>query len=207
MELTKTVFYLEGVDGRFIGYEDPTHGWNGAAIPYFPRESVDAIIRSFDSVPEVSILYDRSKDAYIIIEDMNGEMERTGVEGLDYETVDGVRHLYCIGGWEWLWIVETRISDKPKFNVNLTSKPKETYVGFLILSDGSVKATPTFTTIPTLNEYIGEARRYWDVTDYKVMTSEEAKRRFGYSEHSGSKMSYPNRSMNIKNRIKRRRLL
>lgn len=104
--LTRVEVSLEDVIERIFAYREKTVTWNGCQCPYFTKEESDRIMEILNEryKDHVVIAYDSERDAYTetFIEDDYAPTEYTGS---DYETEDGTLHLYCMGGWEWLWTV------------------------------------------------------------------------------------------------------
>jgi hypothetical protein len=75
--------------------------WNGWATPYFTLEEAQRLQADFNKGIENPMLYDVSKDAFVLKYD--GDDEPYIWEGEDIQTVDGIKHLYGIGAYSHIW--------------------------------------------------------------------------------------------------------
>ena len=97
--LQSNTFTIE--DTTIKGYSDPTECWNGWACPHF---EIGDICR-FLVLSGNKFAYDPEQDAIFITNLEWPEWEPEIYPGADYETVDGVKHLYPVGAWAWTWDV------------------------------------------------------------------------------------------------------
>ncbi len=99
--LKKNVFTIDGFNYPHIGY---TRGdrWNGWATPYFEIDEALAVMKEFNSCdPEFPILYNEKTDTFTIEEIGGGNGDYW--KGTNYQTEDGIKHLYGIGAYSWVW--------------------------------------------------------------------------------------------------------
>ena len=124
MSLVPSIFYLDGLPGRFEGYEDPTYTWNGASVPYFTKRAADLLSAEFNSYDWIRVRYIPSEDVYVA--HFLDDGTRYTYEGEDIETIDGMKHLYPLGSGEWLWMTEATYSRRrPRFSISLMRKRKK----------------------------------------------------------------------------------
>ena len=83
--------------------------WNGWAIPYFEFGVAKKVMEwsnlqqeNVAEIDRLTMYFDKEKDAFIE-RDSSGD----GLEfpGTDVHTEDGVKHLYPVGGYSWIWDV------------------------------------------------------------------------------------------------------
>ena len=97
--MRKTKFQICDDERNYEGYTDGRL-WNGWECPWFTKEVAEQIMRDLNR-DGVETEYDATTDSYIIQEE---EWDLPGVfEGYDVETEDGIKHLYPIGAWCWIW--------------------------------------------------------------------------------------------------------
>lgn len=96
----KTVFTIDGFNGAFIGYTDNSR-WNGWATPYFEKAEALEVMKEYNECAESPIFYNEEYDTFYHFgtDSFSGEMWR----GENYATDDGIRHLYSIGAYSWIW--------------------------------------------------------------------------------------------------------
>lgn len=94
----KAVFTIDYVPKAYIGY---TSGrlWNGWATPYFEKEEAIRVMHDYNSERDVSehMSYDEGNDMFII------RCEDEYWTGEDIRTKEGIKHLYGIGAYSWIW--------------------------------------------------------------------------------------------------------
>lgn len=99
--MTKAVFTLDGHEPAYLGY---TTGelWNGWATPHFPLDEAFKVMNEcnkynecapirFNDRLDVFIYYDESIEDYVVW------------EGNNCATEDGIKRLYHIGAYAWVW--------------------------------------------------------------------------------------------------------
>ncbi len=97
----KKVFTINGKYPH-IGYTDGDD-WNGWATPYFEFDEAMAISNEFTQSP---MYYNKEHDTFYHFgtENISGEMWR----GSDILTAEGIKHLYGIGAYSWVWELTTK---------------------------------------------------------------------------------------------------
>ena len=100
----KAVFTIGEYPKAYIGY---TAGrlWNGWATPYFELAEAKRVAEGFNECAESPMLYDEVYDQFYILDKESGELEKW--QGTDYTTDEGIKHLYGIGAYSWVWDKET----------------------------------------------------------------------------------------------------
>lgn len=97
--MRKTRFEICDDERNYEGYTDGRL-WNGWECPWFTKEVTEQIMRDLNS-DGVETEYDAATDSYIIqVENCD---QPDVFEGYDVETEDGIKHLYPIGAWCWIW--------------------------------------------------------------------------------------------------------
>ncbi len=96
----KAVFTIGEEPKAYIGY---TSGrlWNGWATPYFEKEEAIRVAEEFNKCAEYPMQYDDVYDQFYILDMETKELEKW--EGIDYHTAEGIKHLYGIGAYSWVW--------------------------------------------------------------------------------------------------------
>ena len=96
----KTVFTIDGIAEAYIGY---TSGrlWNGWATPHFEIDEARAIMQKFNECAELPMQYDEVYDPFYILDTETTELEVW--KGEDCQTKEGIKHLYGIGAYAWVW--------------------------------------------------------------------------------------------------------
>lgn len=98
--MRKAVFTIGGFDYAYIGYTSGRR-WNGWATPYFEFDEALEVMGDYNFYAENPIEYDEVYDQFYILDIATGELEQWA--GKDYETEDGIKHLYGIGAYSWVW--------------------------------------------------------------------------------------------------------
>ena len=96
----KSVFTIDGFAEAYIGYTDG-RTWNGWATPSFEIDEALALMENFNKVSESRIMYSKGSDTFILYEPDQETM--TEYKGYNGYTADGIKHLYDIGSWYWIW--------------------------------------------------------------------------------------------------------
>lgn len=96
----KTIFTIEGVPTAFKGY---TSGrlWNGWATPYFEMSEALAVMAAYNKYSGGAMIYDKATDAFYIFP--TKYTDEALFEGTNYNTDDGIKHLYGIGAYYFIW--------------------------------------------------------------------------------------------------------
>lgn len=98
--LRKTVFTIGDEPKAYIGY---TSGklWNGWATPYFEKAEADRVMEEFNKCAEFPMQYDEVYDQFYNY--VEGFEDYEFWKGIDYPTTEGIKHLYGIGAYCWVW--------------------------------------------------------------------------------------------------------
>lgn len=96
--MRKTVFTIGEVADAYVGY---TSGrlWNGWATPHFEIEEAMRVMQSFNECAEYPMQYDKVYDQFYIMDDEELEIWK----GENCQTTEGMKHLYGIGAYSWVW--------------------------------------------------------------------------------------------------------
>ncbi len=96
--MKKTRFVIDTNEKIYEGYTDGTL-WNGWECPWFTKEVTEEMMRDLNK-EGVKTEYDEERDSYIVhqIDD-----EPDVYDGADVVTEEGIKHLYPIGAWCWIW--------------------------------------------------------------------------------------------------------
>lgn len=96
----KNVFTIDGFNYPYIGY---TSGrlWNGWATPRFEFAEAVEIMKDYNKYAETPIQYDEVYDQFYILDKETAELEVW--KGENYNTTEGIKHLYGIGAYSWVW--------------------------------------------------------------------------------------------------------
>ena len=95
----KLIFTTNGFEHPHIGYTEGKR-WNGWATPYFEVDEALAIMEEFNKQADDPIMYVEANDTFIhkVADD---EIETW--KGRNYQTDEGIKHLYGIGAYAWTW--------------------------------------------------------------------------------------------------------
>ena len=98
--MNKTIFTIDGIAPAYIGYTDGDR-WNGWATPYFEKEEAFRVMEDYNKNTEIPIFYNEQYDTFYHFgtDNYSGEMWK----GEDHKTEDGIKHLYSIGAYCWVW--------------------------------------------------------------------------------------------------------
>jgi hypothetical protein len=98
--MKKAVFTIGEEPKAYIGY---TSGrlWNGWATPYFELEEAKRVAEGFNECAEYSMQYDEVYDQFYVLDMVTKELEKW--KGEDIHTEEGIKHLYGIGAYSWVW--------------------------------------------------------------------------------------------------------
>ena len=96
----KDVFTIDN-STSFIGYTDGTL-WNGWATPHFELSEARKVMTDYNSYrdEDEQMTFDSAADRFIIPYD---EYQYEEEKGYDIDTEDGMKHLYGIGAYSWIW--------------------------------------------------------------------------------------------------------
>lgn len=98
--MKRTVFRIGEYPDAYIGY---TSGrlWNGWATPFFELAEAKRVAEGFNEAAENPMQYDEIYDQFYILDPETADLEVW--KGKDYETAEGIKHLYGIGAYSWVW--------------------------------------------------------------------------------------------------------
>ena len=98
--MKKAVFTIGEYPKAYIGY---TSGrlWNGWATPYFEKEEAIRVAEGFNETAEYLMQYDEVYDQFYVLDTETTELEKW--KGEDIQTAEGIKHLYGIGAYSWVW--------------------------------------------------------------------------------------------------------
>ena len=96
----KTIFTINGFVPAYIGY---TSGrlWNGWATPNFELDVALQLMADYNKETDNPMQYDKTTDTFRIAETRYTDEEVW--QGRDCNTDDGIKHLYGIGAYCWIW--------------------------------------------------------------------------------------------------------
>ena len=98
--MRKAVFTIGEEPQAYIGY---TSGrlWNGWAAPYFALDEAKRVAEDFSKGAVWPMEYDEVYDQFYIMDLETMEFEKW--KGEDIQTTEGIKHLYGIGAYSWVW--------------------------------------------------------------------------------------------------------
>ena len=97
----KNVFTIDGFDYVYIGYTSGRR-WNGWATPHFElAEALEVMHEYNECSDEILMEYDKMYDQFYKLDKDSGELETW--KGEYYNTTEGIKHLYGIGAYSWVW--------------------------------------------------------------------------------------------------------
>lgn len=98
--MRKAIFTIGEYPKAYIGY---TGGrlWNGWATPHFEFAEAKRVAEGFNETAEYPMQYDEIYDQFYILDTETKELEKW--VGEDYCTNYGIKHLYGIGAYSWVW--------------------------------------------------------------------------------------------------------
>ena len=96
----KAVFTIDCYPKAYIGYTSGKR-WNGWATPYFELEEAKRVAEGNNEMAEYPIEYDEVYDQFYILDKETAELETW--KGEDIRTAEGIKHLYGIGAYSWIW--------------------------------------------------------------------------------------------------------
>jgi hypothetical protein len=89
---------IEGIPYAYIGYVSETK-WKSYEMPCFDLEQTKRIVDEDNRFCNGVMLQNNATDTFYV--SIDGEVRKH--KGEDYQTVDGIKHLYDIGAGYWLW--------------------------------------------------------------------------------------------------------
>ena len=100
--MQKRLFTIDGFLYAYIGY---TSGylWNGWATPYFEREEAIKVMEGYNECRDETekMTYDEETDTFAAW--VEGYEGYEYWKGEDIQTEEGIKHLYGIGAYSWIW--------------------------------------------------------------------------------------------------------
>ena len=110
----KNVFTIDGFDYVYIGYTSGRR-WNGWATPHFElAEALEVMHEYNECSDEILMEYDKVYDQFYKLDKDSGELETW--KGKDYDTTEGIKHLYGIGAYSWVW---DDINENDIYNISM----------------------------------------------------------------------------------------
>lgn len=102
----KALFTIDGFQYPHIGYTEGKR-WNGWATPYFEIDEALKVMEEFNFfAPEFPIIYNKETDTFTVEEIGGGNGDEW--KGTNYQTEEGIKHLYGIGAYSWVWEYTTQ---------------------------------------------------------------------------------------------------
>lgn len=98
--MRKSVFTIGEYPKAYIGYTSGKR-WNGWATPHFELEEAKRVAEGFNECAEYPMQYDNIYDQFYILDTETKELETW--KGIDIHTAEGIKHLYGIGAYCWVW--------------------------------------------------------------------------------------------------------
>lgn len=103
--MQKALFTIDGFKYPHIGYTEGKR-WNGWATPHFEIDEALAVMEEFNACePEFPILYNEGIDTFTVEEISGGNGDQW--KGTNHHTDEGIKHLYSIGAYSWVWELTT----------------------------------------------------------------------------------------------------
>lgn len=98
--MQKAIFTIGEYPKAYIGY---TSGrlWNGWATPAFELDEAKRVAEGFNECAEFPMQYDEVYDQFYILDTETSDLETW--KGEDVLTTEGIKHLYDIGAYSWVW--------------------------------------------------------------------------------------------------------
>lgn len=98
--MKKAIFVIDGISKAYLGYTGGDN-WNGFTTPYFEVAEALEIKEKYNELNEDEMQYDEETDTFYIAEAkyVSDEVHK----GKNLVTEDGIKHLYDIGAYYWMW--------------------------------------------------------------------------------------------------------
>ena len=96
----KAVFTIDCFPKAYIGYTSGRR-WNGWATPAFELAEAKRVAEGFNECAEFPMQYDEVYDQFYVLDTETAELEKW--KGEDIQTEEGIKHLYGIGAYCWIW--------------------------------------------------------------------------------------------------------
>ena len=98
--MRKLVFTIDGYKYPHIGYTTGRR-WNGWATPNFEADEAFAVMREFNETAETPMYYNEETDTFYVNATEYNDADEW--KGRNCQTEDGLKHLYGIGAFSWVW--------------------------------------------------------------------------------------------------------
>lgn len=96
----KAVFTIDVAPKAYIGYT-AGNDWNGWATPYFEIAEALRIMEIYNKETDNPMHYNEDTDTFYIAE--TEYTAEVNWKGKNYQTDEGIKHLYGIGAYSWIW--------------------------------------------------------------------------------------------------------
>ena len=98
----KIVFTIDGFNYPHIGYTSGRR-WNGWATPFFEIDEALRVMQEYNEGRDETeqMTYDKETDTFSVKE--MGGFDGDEWKGKNYQTEEGIKHLYGIGAYSWVW--------------------------------------------------------------------------------------------------------
>jgi hypothetical protein len=151
----KALFTIDGFQCPHIGYTEGKR-WNGWATPYFEIDEALKVMEEFNSYgPDFPIVYDKETDTFTVEEIGGGNGDEW--KGTNYQTEEGIKHLYSIGAYSWVWELTTQD------DIYAVAQRIEELIG-----ESLIKQLQDFNTLKRVLKVL-----YSETSDLRDMTTEE----------------------------------
>lgn len=100
--MRKLVFTIDGFKYPHIGFTEGKR-WNGWATPFFEIDEAIKIMQEYNEYREATeqMTYDEETDTFSVKETEGTDGDEW--KGRNYNTDEGIKHLYGIGAYSWVW--------------------------------------------------------------------------------------------------------
>lgn len=96
----KAVFKISDLPQAYVGYTSGAD-WNGWATPYFEIADAKRVMTDNNEIGQYHMQYDEINDKFYTVDEEGREFEIW--QGEDIKTEEGIKHLYGIGAYSWIW--------------------------------------------------------------------------------------------------------
>ena len=151
----KALFTIDGFQCPHIGYTEGKR-WNGWATPFFEIDEALKVMEEFnDYGPDFPIIYNEATDTFTVEEIGGGNGDEW--KGANYQTEEGIKHLYGIGAYSWVWELTTQD------DIYAVAQRIEELIG-----ESLIKQLQDFNTLKRVLKVL-----YSETSDLRDMTTEE----------------------------------
>lgn len=119
-DLEEKAYFNFGSSEYYEGYHLKSRHWNGFATPGFEKNVADKIAHNCTTKNTMNIQYDAKDDCYIIKELEDGKVTSTEkIYKSTTQTKDGIKEIYHIGSFSWVWLdyALDEIKNNPNANI------------------------------------------------------------------------------------------